>query len=356
MLLRSSSTPVLGSLISSVTESPNNNHHHSELHTQSSTIHQNCSKLTCNNGGSQKFNKSLMNSPSIDRIPKTGFRRVQSEGNLEELDSDEFKFSNQYSKKFARKPNLCSLESIPSFTHHILGVSLEVDDSDEEDDSEEEIEETETEENGGNSFSVDNFVSEEVRKSVNGYGDLGFENEGKMYLATGLGISGLGFVDVCGNGGGHGGGGSYRPVAFNRDGGGDNRGVSMEEHYKSMMQGNPGNPLFLRNYAQFLYQTKGDLVGAEEYYSRAILADPEDGEILAQYAKLIWELHRDKQRAANYFERAVRASSQDSHIHAAYASFLWDIEDDEDEEENEAENSRARMPQFYHGIMASASA
>jgi predicted ATPase len=27
-----------------------------------------------------------------------------------------------------------------------------------------------------------------------------------------------------------------------------------EEYYKKMVQENPGNPLFLRNYAQFLYQ------------------------------------------------------------------------------------------------------
>jgi hypothetical protein len=28
----------------------------------------------------------------------------------------------------------------------------------------------------------------------------------------------------------------------------------VEEYYKKMVQQNPGNPLFLRNYAQFLYQ------------------------------------------------------------------------------------------------------
>ncbi|KAI3449823.1 hypothetical protein Pfo_006488 [Paulownia fortunei] len=361
MLLRSSSTPVLGSLLPSFSESPNNNNHHqSELHgsTQKHTPNSVHGKLSCTNGGSQSFRKSLFHSPSVAETKSTsGFRRVQSEGNLEELadapyNVDEFSLS----KKSARRTGCCTLEAIPSFSLHHLGTPFEVDDSDDEEEIEEE------EENGeelelediSNSLRVENLVLEQVRTNVNDYGSLIFEGEGKMYLATGLGVSCINFVDVGGNGGGGGGGGSYRPVAFDRDGG-DSRRVSMEEHYKIMLEGNPGNPLFLRNYAQFLYQKKGDLEGAEEYYSRAILADPEDGEILSQYAKLIWELHHDKERAANYFERAVQASSEDSHIHAAYASFLWDTEDGEDEdEENAAENSRVGL--FHHGYMASATA
>ncbi|KAL7212744.1 hypothetical protein ACSBR2_015428 [Camellia fascicularis] len=64
-----------------------------------------------------------------------------------------------------------------------------------------------------------------------------------------------------------------------------------------MVEENPSNPLFLRNYAQFLYQSKRDLQGAEQYYSRAVLADPADGEIISQYAKLVWELHHDQDKA-----------------------------------------------------------
>jgi len=101
-----------------------------------------------------------------------------------------------------------------------------------------------------------------------------------------------------------------------------------------MVEENPGNPLFLRNYAQFLYQSKGDLHGAEEYYSRAILADPADGEIIARYANLVWELHRDHKKAASYFERAVQATPQDCHVLAAYAKFLWETEGDEEEEQD----------------------
>ncbi|MBA0549292.1 hypothetical protein Golob_020329 [Gossypium lobatum] len=120
-----------------------------------------------------------------------------------------------------------------------------------------------------------------------------------------------------------------------------------------MVEENPGNPLFLGNYAQFLYQSKRDLQGAEEYYSRAILVDPKDGETLSQYAKLVWELHRDEERASSYFERAVQVSPQDSHVHAAYASFLWETEEDGDE--CAAPSEIDKIPtQFHQGTLASA--
>ena len=89
-------------------------------------------------------------------------------------------------------------------------------------------------------------------------------------------------------------------------------------HYKKMIEEDPCNGIFLRNYAQFLYrvssslicstanlgtlsdlaekqsnkqshlfrhhfQVKRDYRRAEEYYSRAILADPDDGELLSEY-------------------------------------------------------------------------
>ncbi|XP_019165681.1 PREDICTED: uncharacterized protein LOC109161635 isoform X2 [Ipomoea nil] len=142
-----------------------------------------------------------------------------------------------------------------------------------------------------------------------------------------LEVAGVGF----GSGGGYPTGGSDG----GRGGfdGGDSFGISTEEHYKKMVEENPGNPLLLRNYAQFLYQTKKDAKKAEEYYSRAILADPADGEVLSQYAKLIWEVHGDAENATSYFERAVQAAAGDSHVEAAYASFLWEVEDNEEEDD-----------------------
>ncbi|GER24961.1 tetratricopeptide repeat protein [Striga asiatica] len=344
MMLRSSSTPILGSLLpssSSFSDSPNNttnnNHHYSELNsptlqkpTTNTTTH---GRISCGLHHSCR-KKPLLRSPSPAGLKSGGgFRRIQSEGNLDELLAD-----NAADELFAlpKKPSAgktcCrTLEAIPSFSSHQSTASSE---------NGEEFE------SGGvfvsGSKKMESLVSENVGNNVG----LSFGDIGKMYLASGLGISGIGCVDFGGNGGG-GGGGSYRSVDFDREGGD----VSMEEHYRRMMEENPGNALFMSNYAQFLYQKKKDLEGAEEYYSRAILADPKDGEILSQYAKLIWELHRDRERATNYFERAVQASSEDSHVHASFASFLWDTEDDDEEDE---EDNFPGKQLVRHGFMAPA--
>ncbi|PRQ36792.1 putative tetratricopeptide-like helical domain-containing protein [Rosa chinensis] len=105
--------------------------------------------------------------------------------------------------------------------------------------------------------------------------------------------------------------------------------IDDEENYKTRIQENPKNALLLRNYAEFLCQTKGDLHSAEEYYLRATVADPNDGEILAQYAQLVWELHHDSKKATSYFERAVEATAEDSYVLGAYAHFLWENEEDD---------------------------
>ncbi|KAK3187690.1 hypothetical protein Dsin_027251 [Dipteronia sinensis] len=129
---------------------------------------------------------------------------------------------------------------------------------------------------------------------------------------------------------------------------------NVENYLRRMVEENPSNPLVLRNYAQFLCQSKGDLHGAEEYYSRAILADPADGEIMSQYAKLVWELHHDHDKALSYFERAVQASPTDSHVLGAYASFLWEAE--EDEEEDGARQDYFQMPLLHQGAVTTANA
>lgn len=334
MLLRSSSTPLLGSLLSESPSSHHHHHHQSDLtpNNTPNSIHHSYSKLSCSHGGYQNFSKSLYPSnspisPSVSELsngskfPSHGFRRAQSEGNLEGLAKassvDEFSLSKP-PKMFVRKHPKSFLETIPSFSIH-NSRELHSDDDSEDDDFD----------YISRQYSLGtNAVKEEMSYvSQNSKSEI-VERREEMYLARGLGVADIGCFDDggCGIGGG---GGGYRPVAFDRDGG-DSQGLHIEEHYKRMMEENPGNSLFLRNYANFLYQTKKDLKGAEEYYSRAILADPSDGEILSQYATLLWELHRDADRATSYFERAVQAASSDSHIHAAYANFLWEIEDEED--------------------------
>ncbi|KAK9664692.1 hypothetical protein RND81_14G061500 [Saponaria officinalis] len=99
-------------------------------------------------------------------------------------------------------------------------------------------------------------------------------------------------------------------------------------YYKRMIDDNPCHPIFLKKYAQFLYQSKGDLESAEGYYSRAIVAAPRDSETLSEYATLLWELYHDSDRTLNYLEQALEASPQDSDVLAAYARILWTIDDD----------------------------
>lgn len=158
-----------------------------------------------------------------------------------------------------------------------------------------------------------------VENSIGGSnGGLGESAALPLFLARGLGIDSLGSALM--NAGG------CDVISTGR--GGERLDV-LENHYKRMVEDeDPTSALFLRNYAQFLYQTKGDYQRAEEYYSRAILAEPGDGETLSQYAKLVWELHKDKERASCYFEQAVQATPTDSHVLAAYANFLWEAEDD----------------------------
>ncbi|KAH9785173.1 TPR REGION domain-containing protein [Citrus sinensis] len=326
MLLRSSSTPVLGSLLSPIQEGPSSNHetnatfkHHLPPPSPTTTIHHSHSynKLSCAafNIPTVSCHSSPRSSPSA--ADHKGIRRAQSEGNLAGLAHASCKDEEEHLYN-ANQPNSnkrvlgrykCSvLKSIPSFSS--------VDEDDEE--LLQNIRrggggETVTAAGGGefrlNNGMAGTALSEEV-KVMEALWNVGFEEERgtvgqEMYLAKGLGVGGRGGGRGGRGGGTGGGGGGFYPAGS----GGDSQGV--EEYYKKMVEENPGNPLFLSNYAQFLYQSKQDLPKAEEYYSRAILADPGDGEILSQYAKLVWELHNDQDRAATYYERAVHASPED---------------------------------------------
>ncbi|XP_068322641.1 uncharacterized protein [Pyrus communis] len=373
MLLRSSSTPVIGSLLTSyVSESPNIISKH-QSDPKPTTFHQHTpTKFSFHQPGS--LNISHNSSPishsslDLDRHSLTGFRRAQSDGNLEGLahascDTEDQFLDSKLPNMFSARSKCMMLETIPSFSLHKSGGYE--DDEDDSDVEYEEYEEEEEEEFGEEdtervvATEGKNVGLEEKVKNVSLTQDLkfldkiwraGFEEKRElasqeMYLAKGLGVGG--------GGSGRRGGGEVKWDGYGSDGGDDNRGA--EGHYKKLVEENPGSPLFLGNYAQFLYQSKRDLQGAEEYYSRAILADPNDGEVMAQYAKLIWELHHDQDRALSYYERAVQAAPQDSHVHAAYANFLWEVEEDEDEAD--AEYNHRAVPSYLHdGIMTSASA
>uniref|UniRef100_A0A7N0TPW7 Uncharacterized protein n=1 Tax=Kalanchoe fedtschenkoi TaxID=63787 RepID=A0A7N0TPW7_KALFE len=380
MLLRSASTPVLGSLISAIAESPNNNHgeSHSSIKHQPAVVHHGLSKFSFHQPGPLHFcsvscNSSPAASPARSEFSNSdghrGFRRAQSEGNLEGLVKAS---SNSYDDlyncgsglKREGRSRSSLLETIPSFSaFNLRDVFEDWDEGEEIDDSEDEIIEDDLEFEewscGDEAKSEPAAEASQKRNEIAGLID-GIEYMGsaqdtqgvtkQMYLAVGLGVDGgkFGGGNDSGRGGGSGGrGGDMTP------GNGDNR--NMEDYYKEMVVKNPGNSLFLRNYAQFLHQSKHDLKGAEEYYARAILADPNDGEIMAQYATVIWELYHDHERALSYFQRAVQAASVDSHVHAAYASFLWEVEEDEGKEEGASTNGFEFLPRI-HSTITSASA
>ncbi|KAL6660310.1 hypothetical protein ACP70R_002432 [Stipagrostis hirtigluma subsp. patula] len=230
-------------------------------------------------------------------------RRTSSEGNLASLAGRAEDPHNRLlppSGKCAPRARPAALETIQSFA----GRNGSADEDEDDEEVEQEL-----------SFGQFSFI-----------GGSTYSQEHPLFLARGLGIdrlgSGLLSADGGGGFGGGDGGGNYLVTS---DNGGDRSGIEM--HYKKMIEEDPCNGLFLRNYAQFLYQVKGDYRRAEEYYSRAILAEPNDGELLSEYAKLVWDVHRDEERASSYFERAARASPQDSNVLAAHAAFLWDTEE-----------------------------
>ncbi|KAJ8642149.1 hypothetical protein MRB53_018843 [Persea americana] len=144
------------------------------------------------------------------------------------------------------------------------------------------------------------------------YGHRSWENPSAMYMATGLGIGGTA---------------AYTQVNNIED-------EQMEKHLEKLARENPCNSLILKNYAQYLFETKQDYKKADEYYSRAILAEPSDGEVLSEYARLRWESSRDEVAASRYFELAIQHSPENSHVLGAYASFLWETDSREQKQDN----------------------
>ncbi|GLT42085.1 hypothetical protein SLA2020_161050 [Shorea laevis] len=352
MLQRSSSSPVLGTLLTSLSDyldqcikkhTPHlRNHQHpikprfyNALHRLNLTPFSSASSLiSASASGCTGSNQEL------GEFSIKGISRSWSDGDLQGLAAYGSFDVAQVFDSSPQKELLCEnqgtmLHSAPSFS--IFTEGLEDGDKDGREDAVREgvIERTVTIEESTEAVGSDGF-SIGKRKGMGLIEEGEEEEEGfsiiqnadieptveplspPMYLATGLGIDafdGVGFEGDC-----------VDLSSINLIDGGD-----PEELYKRLVDEFPCHPLFLRNYAQLL-QSKGDLSGAEDYYHRATLADPDDGEILSQYAKLVWECHRDKDKALSYFESAVQASPGDSNVLAAYASFLWEIEDDGEED------------------------
>ncbi|XP_064963430.1 uncharacterized protein LOC135611708 [Musa acuminata AAA Group] len=299
MMLRSSSTPVLGSLLSSssslhISSECSNHHHHSSPNPD---LHSFSCHLSPTSDGFR------------DQSPSLGIRRSRSDGNLLSFLSDR----HPPSPKCPSQLPHTTLETILSFSVYIRKTLAEEEAAEEEDDDENDGQRVD----GGFDFASENRTGS---ASIGGP-----PPPPPLFLARGLGIDRIGSGLLTAGGGG---GVGICDVPMGN--GGEQSDVEM--HYKRMVEENPSNALFLRNYAEFLYQAKGDIKRAEEYYSRAILADPDDGESLSQYARLVWELHQDEERASSYFQQAVQAAPHDSHVLAAYAEFLWYTEEDDDGE------------------------
>ncbi|CAB4261874.1 unnamed protein product [Prunus armeniaca] len=341
MLLRSSSTPAIETLLSSVSDSPNSAHHH----------HFNLTSFSCNSSSPNSHSASgfIEFNPESKSLGLKAIRRAWSDGNLEGLvdsscDMEDFRNSVAPRTSSSYQDNNSMLETAPSFSIFHSGM-LDFQGSDQEP-----LERTitigeniESMMGGGDfcfgkkSMGLIEEKGEEEEEGLDGIQSFRVEEQVRpaspsMYLAAGLGVQAAGFgwdawddelsmanIDESGNG---------------------------EEYYKRMVDEYPCHPLFLRNYAQAL-QSKGDFHGAEDYYLRATLANPQDGESLLEYAKLVWQLHHDQDRALSYFERATQAAPEDSRVLGAYASFLWEIEDDREEGDkgdsmNELENTNSK--------------
>lgn len=228
MLVRSASTPVLGALHPSgpsgchspaihFAESPATAHHH---HPPA---------ISCHLAGSASDHER-------SRGASAGMRRTSSEDNLASLSGrgDDHHLLPPSGKCGARaRPT--PLETIQSFTGRRASST---DDEDEEDDDEFEAE-------ADLNFGQFSFLG--------GGGGSTYSQEHPLFLARGLGIdrlgSGLLGSDIGGFGGSDGGGSNLVTTGGN---GGDRSGIEM--HYKKMIEEDPCNGLFLRNYAQFLYQ------------------------------------------------------------------------------------------------------
>ncbi|CAH2072303.1 unnamed protein product [Thlaspi arvense] len=177
-------------------------------------------------------------------------------------------------------------------------------------------------------------LMEDVEEGI-GFGLLRTSSyDGDLGLSWGLEDD----TEVSGGGGGkiHG-GGKGRSGGRSESGDGDGGNDSTDVHYRKMIEANPGNGIFLSNYAKFLKEVRKDYLKAEEYCGRAVLVNPNDGNVLAMYAELVWTIHKDSSRAESYFNQAVAAAPDDCYVQASYARFLWDAEEEDEGEEEEKE-------------------
>lgn len=255
MLLRSSSTPILGSLLSSYSDSPNNFDHN---RPPSSDHHKKVSFFPY--GGHTAFHPYPCNSSPMSQSSSNGFRRVRSDGNLERLPASEL---DELHVSRRRHP---VLDTIPSFSayHSNTGEEEEEEEDDEVGDGDGDgllrsvtIGDSITAAGqdfgfgDGKDGSLANQTiegeSKEVILSINGIGSAA----SPLLFSGGIGTETAVVNAALAEGDGHGAGaGGFRPT----DSGWSGDGSDLEDYYRRLVEENPCSGLCLRNYARFLYQ------------------------------------------------------------------------------------------------------
>lgn len=175
-----------------------------------------------------------------------------------------------------------------------------------------------------------------------------------QFSGDGSGSGKGGAIGGGGGGGGSDGGDGDGGFGFSDSNHGNN---STDAYYQKMICADPGNALLLANYARFLKEVRGNLAKAEEYCGRAILLNPGDADVLSIYADLIWQRHKDAKRAESYFDQAIQADPHNCHVMASYARFLWNAESEEEEEEEDGKtrNTLFTATSHSHSPLAAAS-
>ncbi|RZR83923.1 hypothetical protein BHM03_00010640 [Ensete ventricosum] len=232
MMLRSSSTPVLGSLLSSssslhISSECSNHHHHSSPNPDHHSF--SCHLSPASDG-------------FRDQSPSLGIPRSRSDGSLRSFLSDH----HPPSPKCPSQHPHTTVETILSFPVYIRKTLAEEEAAEEEDDDE----------NAGQRVDGGfDFASENRTGSASTTGPP----PPPLFLARGLGIDRIG-SGLLTAGGGSSGGGGVGICDVPMGNGGEQSDVEM--HYKRLVEENPSNALFLRDYAEFLYQVNISVVSA----------------------------------------------------------------------------------------------
>ncbi|KAH7282533.1 hypothetical protein KP509_35G034900 [Ceratopteris richardii] len=98
--------------------------------------------------------------------------------------------------------------------------------------------------------------------------------------------------------------------------------------YQEEIRMDPGNPLLLANYAQFLHLVRHHNARAESFFRRALAAAPDgaDADVMAKFANFLWIAKGDLAEAERTFQAAAEAEPTNAYHAGSYANFLWSSE------------------------------